>query len=150
MQNRIRGDEFRTTIACIDSYEDGIFVGRLYNPQMKAGEHFLSLTQFLIKMENALDELRLPQSFTVARAFAPPARLNNASQSTQEPKEGKLATFAVRILFRQNASWQGSVTWSEGGREESFRSVLELILLMNSAMQETLAKEKRHTATNAS
>ena len=41
----------------------------------------------------------------------------------------------MRILFRQNASWQGSVTWLEGGRDESFRSVLELLLLMHSALE---------------
>jgi hypothetical protein len=50
-------------------------------------------------------------------------------------KEGKLATFSLRILFRQNASWQGSITWCEGRSEESFRSVLELLMLMNSALE---------------
>jgi hypothetical protein len=40
----------------------------------------------------------------------------------------------VRVLFRQNASWQGSLTWLEEGKEESFRSVLELLLLMHSAL----------------
>ena len=47
---------------------------------------------------------------------------------------GKLATFALRILFRQNASWQGSVTWLEGGQEQSFRSVLELVMLFSNAL----------------
>ncbi|MCI9263720.1 MAG: hypothetical protein HFF06_04025 [Oscillospiraceae bacterium] len=49
-------------------------------------------------------------------------------------RTGELATFDIRILFRQNSSWQGSVLWQEGDREESFRSVLELVLLMDSAM----------------
>jgi hypothetical protein len=42
----------------------------------------------------------------------------------------------VRVLFRQNASWQGSVTWMEGRQEESFRSALELLLLMKSALDQ--------------
>ena len=42
---------------------------------------------------------------------------------------------SVRILFRQNASWQGSVLWREGGQEERFRSALELVLLMDSALR---------------
>jgi len=54
-------------------------------------------------------------------------------------REGKLATFAVRILFRQNASWQGSVTWLEGDRSQSFRSALELILLMDNALRGSMA-----------
>lgn len=41
----------------------------------------------------------------------------------------------MRILFRQNASWQGSVLWREGGQEERFRSALELVLLMDSALR---------------
>ncbi|MBE6598234.1 MAG: hypothetical protein E7638_02190 [Ruminococcaceae bacterium] len=52
-------------------------------------------------------------------------------------KRGKLATFTVRILFRQNTSWQGYLMWMEKGREESFRSVLELIFLMDSALSQT-------------
>jgi hypothetical protein len=47
-----------------------------------------------------------------------------------------LSTFAVRVMFRQNASWQGSVTWVEGKREEQFRSVLELLLLVKSALDQ--------------
>ena len=47
---------------------------------------------------------------------------------------GRLAPFIVRILFRQNASWQGSVVWVEGRQEERFRSALELVLLMDSAL----------------
>lgn len=60
-----------------------------------------------------------------------------------EKHEGKRATFALRVLFRQNASWQGSVTWLEGGQEESFRSVLELLMLMNSALTEEENNGKR-------
>ena len=42
----------------------------------------------------------------------------------------------VRILFRQNASWQGTVLWSEGSQEERFRSALELALLLDSALEQ--------------
>ena len=42
----------------------------------------------------------------------------------------------VRVIFRQNASWQGSVSWLEGRRDESFRSVLELLMLLNSALEQ--------------
>ena len=43
-------------------------------------------------------------------------------------------TFIVKILNKQNSTWQGSITWLEGKREETFRSVLELLLLMDSAV----------------
>ena len=58
-----------------------------------------------------------------------------AGPSGEVSHVGELATFAVRVLFRQNTSWQGSITWCEGKREEPFRSVLELILLMSTALE---------------
>ncbi|MBR2009616.1 MAG: hypothetical protein IJ936_05780 [Peptococcaceae bacterium] len=52
------------------------------------------------------------------------------SQSAREA----LATFKVKVLFRQGASWQGKVEWVEEGMETSFRSALELVKLMDSAL----------------
>lgn len=43
-------------------------------------------------------------------------------------------TFVVRILNTQNATWQGTVTWTDGKRTESFRSALELIRLLDSTL----------------
>ena len=37
-------------------------------------------------------------------------------------------------MFRQNATWQGSLLWADEGMEAHFRSVLEVINLMNSAL----------------
>ena len=38
---------------------------------------------------------------------------------------GERETFVVRILNTQNATWQGTVTWTDGKRMESFRSALD-------------------------
>lgn len=43
-------------------------------------------------------------------------------------------TFVVRVLNTQNDTWQGTVTWTEGKRTEHFRSALELLRLMDSAL----------------
>jgi hypothetical protein len=86
-------------------------------------------------MEDQLDAMKFPMSFTAARNFSTPVERTAATNSVQ-PGDGKLATFAVRVLFRQNASWQGSVFWIEGGKEEHFRSVLELLLLIDGALRE--------------
>ena len=134
MEHRIQGNEYRTTMVCIDSYDSGVLVGRFSNPYLKGCETFQSLTQFLQKMELTLDTMCLPQSFTTVRTFAAPPSGQIQSNVESEFREGKLATFAIRILFRQNASWQGSIAWLEGDREQSFRSVLELVLLMDSAL----------------
>ena len=44
------------------------------------------------------------------------------------------ATFVINVLYRQNASWQGTINWLNEGKTQSFRSTLELIRLMDSAL----------------
>ena len=41
-------------------------------------------------------------------------------------------TFCVNVLYRRNGTWQGQVTWVEGKKTVSFRSVLELLKLLES------------------
>ena len=135
MQERVWGNEYRTTMICVDSYQDKVPVGHFHNSALQGAVPFHSLSELLIKMEDMLDEFQLPQSFTVTRSFAPQAEVVKEYDPEVGNRGGKLCTFSVRIMFRQNASWQGSVTWLEGKREESFRSVLELLLLMDSAME---------------
>ena len=43
-------------------------------------------------------------------------------------------TFVVKIEYCQNETWQGKVVWAEENRTERFRSMLELIKLMDEAM----------------
>ena len=42
--------------------------------------------------------------------------------------------FVVQILSRENATWQGTVTWLDGKKTQPFRSALELLRLMESAV----------------
>ena len=128
-------NSYRTTLVCIDEYDTKILKGRIYNPQRPQGVEFTGTIDFLLIMEKLFEEAKCPQSFVTLRTFRshgaeqdPPVLPGNIA------KEGKLATFSLRILFRQNSSWQGSLMWHEGRAEESFRSVLELLLLMDSAL----------------
>ena len=136
MPGRVQGNEYRTTLVCVDDRKDGRFSGRLYNPYWEGGAAFNGVMDFLVKMEELLDQMKLPQSFTAKRSFGPLP----GSAATPEPdltrRHGEAATFSIRVLFRQNASWQGSVSWLEGRRDESFRSVLELLMLLNSALEQ--------------
>lgn len=130
---RTWGEIYRNTTVCIDEYKDGIPSGRFYNSFCKGGRHFRGMMEFLSEMENTLEQMDLPKSFTVKRSFS-----DSCTECTGPPEQGnptgRHTTFVLRILFRQNTSWQGSVTWLEGKKEQSFRSVLELVLLINSAL----------------
>ena len=46
-------------------------------------------------------------------------------------------TFLIKIHYRQNASWQGSIQWLEINCTRFFRSHLELVMLMQEAMEKT-------------
>ena len=48
---------------------------------------------------------------------------------------GKKDTFMVRIISQENSTWQGQVTWLDGEQTESFRSMLELIKLMDAVIE---------------
>ena len=138
MQNRIRGEASRTTMICVDSYEQGVLSGRFYNyGQENECKAFRSLTQLLVGMEQMLDTTNSPQSFMAKREFFPVVEPKLDSPDDGALRKGQTATFVVKILFRQHASWQGTIVWMEEKCEQTFRSVLELILLMNGALSKT-------------
>lgn len=132
MQERISGNEFRTTIICIDSYDDRVPIGRFHNPHMSEAMSFHGVMDLLAKVDGLMTEMKFPQSFNEIRTFSK-AKEERVGTTSQDVLTGKVGTFAVKIIFRQNASWQGSVTWVEGKAEESFRSVMELLFLIDSA-----------------
>ena len=131
-------EEYRTIFLSIDSYQNGVLQGRLFHPALKEGRSFQSLSGFILEMEQILEEMEFPKAFTVTRTFATPPPKSSGPPDTIY-REGKMATFALNILFRQNASWQGSIVWMEQKREQSFRSVLELILLFDNALTQKQA-----------
>jgi len=50
------------------------------------------------------------------------------------------ATFVIHVQHRQHSSWQGEITWMDKGKKEYFRSVWELVKLMNSVFDQEGAK----------
>lgn len=57
-------------------------------------------------------------------------------------KNGK-GTFVVHVHCRQNTTWQGEVVWADRNKKQSFRSVMELLNLMESALDLTDIEEKQ-------
>ena len=130
----MKGELDRTIMVYVDSYQDGVPVGRFHIASQEEARPFRSLSQLLIDINHNLDQENFPQSFSAMRKFRAPLKQTELSQTPITQNKGEKATFLIRILFRQNASWQGAVTWVEGNQEEYFRSVLELIVLMDHAL----------------
>ena len=64
-------------------------------------------------------------------------------------RQRKTETFIVKVMNQQNATWQGSVTWVDEQREQYFRSALELLRLIDGALEKKnnhdSDKDKRRT-----
>ena len=56
-------------------------------------------------------------------------------------KHGDIGTFIVRVQHRQNSSWQGRITWMEEDRTIQFRSVWEMIKLIENAVDSVSTDE---------
>ena len=130
----MKGEQNRTIMIYVDHCVDGIPGGRYHIAADPEVRPFHGLCQLLLAVNNDLDRENFPQSFTEMRKFRMPSGQTASPPSLPAQKNGSLATFSVRILFRQNASWQGSVTWVEGNQEVYFRSVLELMVLLDNAL----------------
>lgn len=128
------GEERKITV-CVDSYDNGVFRGRFYNTCYDAGS-FDSLSQFLLKTEALLEIIQAPQAYTTHRTFS---RFLHPEEDSKFPsffRKGNRATFELKILFRQHSSWQGVISWKDRGTEQYFRSVLELVFLVDSALRD--------------
>ena len=120
-------------IVRITSYDHKRLKGVMISPKLEKPAAFHSLSQLLLSMEALMDQSNQPQRGEERRAFGeyrPPREEEDAGAG-----EGReLASFQIRVLFRQNASWQGSLIWIDRQMEAQLRSVLELIRLMDSAL----------------
>lgn len=100
---------------------------------------FDDMVTLLALHERLFSNLKYPQTACELRSMDT-TRPNNRKKRkfmTVDKSEMPLETnptFVVNVLYRQNASWQGTVQWVEGGIEKSFRSTLELIRLMDSVV----------------
>ncbi len=58
-------------------------------------------------------------------------------------------TFVIQVINNQHATWQGTVTWVDKDETKEFRSALELIRLLDSAIdsQNEKKEEKLSDAT---
>lgn len=132
-----------TSMVCVDSYKEEVMAGRIFHVCYQEPLKFHGLVSFLKTVEGILNYLDKPQANMQQRRFR--EVLEEKEQLNQQKilmhrnipdSRGGMATFKIRIAFRQNASWQGTIYWMEEEKEENFRSVLELIMLISDTLQD--------------
>ncbi|MGI6115949.1 hypothetical protein [Luoshenia tenuis] len=136
---------------CVDAWEESRILGRFYHAATGKGA-FKDLNQLLLRLEEKFDEVNAPRATTVSRSFGQRVKVQKdkgkgtVEKMKEKPEAGKKATFMVQVQYRENASWQGQITWVEANQTRNFRSALELIKLMDSAAGSDRLPEQREQA----
>ena len=95
----------------LEPCDDGQVKGYISGGSIRKPIPFTSLSRMILLLDEQMD--------IVSR---------EASGMTVQPPSAP--SFEIEILFRQNYSWQGKVRWPAGRKEATFRSVLELITII--------------------
>lgn len=119
----------------VTSYHEYCLKGILSGPLVDGELVFRSAIEFLCRLEDLMDQAKLPQRNEESRVFRPTAQpAGGMVRISAVGKEPVIASFQLSVIFRQNATWQGSLFWVDREMEAHFRSVLELLGLINSAL----------------
>ena len=105
-------------ILLVQSYQDGRMHGQLIHPRTGMPEEIRSIPQLILR----LDAILLQEKSLIGHYAFRPAGFDEIR---------RIATLRIRILFQERYSWQGCVLWEEQRKEATFRSVLELIQLLD-------------------
>ncbi len=134
-------------LVSIRSYEEGVPRGAFLSFEYNQRYEFQGLDQMLLKMEDIMDAVSVPQpAFEHKSFYGEPYRIQEAepgqrvSGTRRRPEDlprlsqGK-ASFALRFRYRQHGSLQGefiAAAEPEGmERKVAFRSALELMRLIH-------------------
>lgn len=140
----------------IHSFESGQPSGEVVNLYAEEIESFSGYAEAFLIMDRVMDRLNFPQSATVRRCLAESSgRRRQISESENKLRElqpkyqywscealrrgGRKLNFLIRIIYRQNSSWQGQLNFN--GRKVIFRSALELLHLLTEAEQAVRSAE---------
>ena len=128
-------------VLCVDRYSAGKIGGRLYHSYSGEERRFSTGEEAIFCLEQLFDSLNFPHPTTKERSFQAekprtPGRKRERIMKDDAllSKHGDLGTFIVRVQHRQNSSWQGRLTWMEENKTVYFRSVWEMVKLMESAL----------------
>ena len=138
-------------VVCINHRTPYSMSGYCYHSYSSVPMSFETLEQLLFYMEDLFNDLEFPFPSTNERSFEPSE--TQASGKTQTPRykqpktrekimndeellmqHGDLGSFIIRVQHRQNSSWQGRLTWVEKDQTVNFRSIWEMVKLMESAL----------------
>lgn len=130
-------------VLCVDRMELGRMVGTFYHAYQREGTVFRTVDELLFELEHFYNWINFPRQSTNDRTFSDDTSYVAASREerikvmTDEEllkKHGDLGSFVIRVQHRQNSSWQGRITWMDEDKTVNFRSIWEMIKLIDDAL----------------
>ena len=149
-------------VVCVNSYVGYELAGEFYHGYSTEPVEFSGAGELLSGLESLFNLLNFPYAATNMRDFSDddsgkknrrvrerPLKIpgNQADYRNHEEiervmsdrdilsKHGDEGTFIVRVQQRQNSSWQGRITWVDEDKTVYFRSVWEMMKLIDAALE---------------
>lgn len=145
-------------VLCADRGAGYHLSGRFYHFYSREPVYFENADQLIFEMEEFFDKIHFPYPATNIRTFSgnKSTDRNEKDEKTRgqeqrgyrfEKREkimkdqellnrhGDMGSFIIRVQQRQNSSMQGRLTWIEKNKTVYFRSVWEMIRLIDSAVE---------------
>lgn len=144
-------------VICVDSVSGADLCGRLYHKYSREPLSFTDTVTMIRSMESLFDRLDFPRASTNIRSFAGSDTRRKRNEKEMEKvmsdhellgQHGYQETFIVRVQHRQNSTWQGRITWADKDKTVNFRSIWEMIHLMESALEEEAPSEAENSAAD--
>ncbi len=105
-------------LVVVTDYREGVMTGVLRHPRLEKPAPIHSMSQFLLMLDSLLGLEECPdRPLPLVRPIP--------------EEENAIATFQIQVLFREFYTWQGRLVWKDQNQEASFRSVLELMQLLD-------------------
>ena len=126
---------------CVDELGEGGIRGRVVSRRLTEPMPFSDVGHLLLQLEEVFDRQNFPQAFERRRTFG--ARQEESSlplaqtlEQGMDPEEvaraaGQVTTFDLYVITRRNTTWQGFVDWLDGSPRSHYKSVLELLPLID-------------------
>lgn len=127
-------------VLCVDYYQNERIKGRIYHRYQTEAIRFNGMTEAIFAIDGFFDGLGYPFPGTEGHYFIKREKTQKINMTRKLSDEdmlknnGDKGTFIIRVEQRQHSSWQGRITWVEEGKTENFRSALELIKMIDGAL----------------
>lgn len=146
-------------VMCVDRMAEHQPKGRFYHAYSREGARFGNVEQLLVRLEQFYNWINYPYPGTNDRTFiqsrqdrAPQTGLTERTKIMKDEellsRHGELGTFIIRVQQRQNSSWQGRITWMDRNKTVRFRSIWEMIKLVDNALDTVRGQEDRPEELN--